>query len=198
MRSLYKKDGRKEKSNYRPISILSNVSKVHRSCLYDHIYDFFENTFLRYQRGFRKVFNTQNALLSVIEKMLLACGKKEISRVILTDLSKAFDCIGHDLLIAKLNAYGFDQWALNVIHNYLFGRMGSSFSDLLDILYGVPQGSIFGPFLFNINLCDLSLSGYSSEFTNFEDDTTPYEYGETCNEVINKLEDTIEKLFKWF
>ena len=152
---------------------------------------------------FRKGFNTQNALLSMVEKMLLARDKKEVCGAILTDLSKAFDCISYDLLIAKLNAYGFDKNALNVIHNYLFGRsqktkVGSSFSDLLDILYGVPQGSILGPLLFNVNLCDLFLCEYSSEFSNFADDTTPYECGKNYDEVINKLEDTIEKLFNWF
>ena len=118
----------------------------------------------------------------MVEKMLLARDKKEICGTILIDLSKAFDCISHDLLIAKSNAYGFDKNALNVIHNYLFGRsrktrVGLSFSDLFDILYGVPQSSILGSHLFNINLCDLFLFKYSSEFSNFADDTTPYECG---------------------
>ena len=94
------------------------------------------------------------------------------------DLLKAFDSISHDLLIAKLNADGFDQNALNVIYNYLFGRsqktkVNSSFRDLLGILYGVPQGSI-GPLLFNMNLCDLFLYEYSS-FSNVADDIIPYE-----------------------
>ena len=67
--------------------------------------------------------NTQNSLLSMVEKkMLLARDKKEVCGAILTDLSKAFYCISHDLLIAKLKAYGFDQNPLNVIHNHLFGR----------------------------------------------------------------------------
>ena len=125
-------------------------------CLYDQIYDFFENKFSRYQCGFRKSFNTQNALLSMVEKMLLVRDKKEVCGTI---LSKLFDCISHDLLIAKLNASGLDQNRLNVIHNYLSGRsrknkVSSSFSDLLDILHGVPQGAILGPLLFNKSLSE--------------------------------------------
>ena len=104
--------------------------------------------------------------------------------------------------MAKLDTYGFNQYALNVLHNYLFGRfqktkVGSSFSDLLDTLYSVPQGFILGPLLFNRNIYDLFMSEHSSEFTNFADNTTPYECGKNY-EVINKLEDTIEKLFNWF
>ena len=125
-------------------------------CLYDQIYDFFENKFSRYQCGFRKSFNTQNALLSMVEKMLLVRDKKEVCGTI---LSKLFDCISHDLLIAKWNASGLDQNGLNVIHNYLSGRsrknkVSSSFSDLLDILHGVPQGAILGPLLFNKSLSE--------------------------------------------
>ena len=61
-----------------------------------------------------------------------------------------------------------------------------------------PQGSILGLLLFNINLCDLFLSEYSSEITNFADDTTPYVCDKNYDEVINKLVDTIERLFNWF
>ena len=101
VRPLYNKGNRKEKSYYKPVGILSNVSKVYERCLYDPIYDFFENKFSRYQRRFRKGFNTQNAPLSMVEKMLLALDKKEVCGAILTYLSKAFDCINHDLLVAK-------------------------------------------------------------------------------------------------
>ena len=93
--------------------------------------------------------------------------KNEFCGAILTDLSKAFDCISYDLLIAKLDAYGFSYNSLNFIHNYLFGssqktNVGSSFSDLFDVLYGVPQCSILGPLLFNKSACQLFISEYSS------------------------------------
>ena len=108
-----------KKSNYRTVSIHSNISNVYDVCLYDQIYNFFENKSLTFQCGFLKGFNTQIALLLMKEEMLLVCDKKEICETILTYLSKTFDCISHDLLKAKLNAYGFDQ---KVIHNYLFRR----------------------------------------------------------------------------
>ena len=88
--------------------------------------------------------------------MKILCDNKQFCAAILTDLPKAFDCIPYDLLIAKLNAYGFDQEALKLIHCYLCDRsqkvkVGSSFSKELDILCGVLQRPVLGPLLFNHN-----------------------------------------------
>ena len=155
---LYKNNGRADKSNYRAISILSNVSKPYERCLYSQLYDYFDkNIFSKYQCGFRKCFSTQHTLLVMIEKMKTARDNKQFCATILTDLSKAFDCICHYLLIAKLNAYGVDRNALKLVYDYLSDRsqktkVGFSFSDYLGIIYGVPQGSILGPLLFNRSL----------------------------------------------
>ena len=88
------------------------------------------------------------------------CDNKEFCTAILKNLSKAFDCVYHDLLLAKLNAHGFDQNALKLIYDYLSDRsqktkVGSSFGAYLDIIYGVSQESILGSLLFNIDICDL-------------------------------------------
>ena len=159
VRPIYKKDGRTEKSNYRPISVLSNVSKIYERCLYEQMYSYFDKIFSKNQCGFRKGFNTQHILLAMIEKMKASRDNKQFCAAILTDLSKAFDCICYDLLIAKLNAYGFDKKALKLIYDYLNGRsqkikVVSSFSSELDISYGVPQGSTLCPLLFNIDISD--------------------------------------------
>ena len=143
------------------------------------------------------------SLLLMIEKNKIARDNKEFCTAIFTDLSKAFDCICHDLLIAKLNSYGFDRNALKLISDYLSDRLpetkaGSSFRAYLDIIYGVPQGSILESLLFNIDLCDLFFEDYSSDFASFADDTTPYDCGPTLNEVMNNHETTAEKMFEWF
>ena len=101
-------NGRKKKSKYRPISILSIVSKVFNRRLDDQLYDIFENKFSRYQCGFREGFIIQNALLTMVKKMLLSRHKKDVCGAILTDLSKAFACISHGQLRTKLNAFEFD------------------------------------------------------------------------------------------
>ena len=122
VRLLYKKDGKTEKSNYRPINILSNVSKIYERSLYDQIYSYFDKIFSIYQCGFCKGISTQHILLTMIEKMKISRDNKQFCATILTDLSKTFDYTPYDLFIAKLNAYGFDQEALKLIHNYLCDR----------------------------------------------------------------------------
>ena len=124
------------------------------------------------------------------EKMKASRDKKQFCGAILAELSKAFDCICHDLLIAKLNAYGPDKKALKLIYDY--GRsqktkVGSLFSSELDISYGVPQGSILGPLLFNINICDLLFVSITSDIASYAGDTTPYEYDQHCDNLIKQF-----------
>ena len=103
--------------NYKSASILSEVSKVYERCLYYLIYKFFEDRFSKNHCRFHKAFNTQNVLPHIEEKMLLARDIKEVFGAILTDLSKSFNRIIQDRLIAKLHAYGFDRNGLKVIHD---------------------------------------------------------------------------------
>ena len=104
IKPIYKKESRNEKENYRPVSILPNLSKIFERCMYDQLKDYFDKILSKYQCGFRKGFNTKHCLLAMIEKPAL-----------LTDLSKAFNCLPHDLLIAKLHAYGIKEGSLNLL-----------------------------------------------------------------------------------
>ena len=140
----------------------------------------------------------------MIEKMKEARDKNKVCATVLTDFSKAFDCLKHDLLIAKLHAFGFDYKSLRVMYAYLNNRVlvtkvGSYYSEILDIVFGVPQGSILDPLLLNINIIDLFLiEHYRSDLSSYADDTTPYNCGNTFLEVISDLETAIDNLFDWF
>ena len=142
------------------MSILPVISKIYERLMYDQMYKYFDQIFSKFQCGFRKGFSTQNCLLYMIENWKESLDQGGHYGALLTDLSKAFDCIMHDLLIAKLQAYGFDDDSLNFICNYFVDReqrikINSSFSTWSKIENGVPQGSILGPLLFSINILDM-------------------------------------------
>ena len=119
---------------------------------------------------------------------------------LLTNLSKAFECLNHERLTVKLNAYGFTLPALKLIHNYLSNRkqrvrVNNSHSLWQDILFGVPQGSILGPLLFNIILADLFFT-LNTEIANYADDTTPYAVSDNIDYLISSLEKSSKGLLK--
>ena len=97
-----------------------------------------------------KAISTQQFLLALLGKWKRAVDSGQMFGALLTDLSKAFDCLDHELLIAKLNAYGFSLPALKLVHDYLSNRkqrtkVNRTCSSWLEIVFGVPQGSMLGP-----------------------------------------------------
>ena len=116
---VFKKEEKLDKSNYRPVSILPVISKIYERLMYDQMYKYFDQIFSKFQCGFRKGFSTQNCLLYMIENWKESLDHGGHYGALLTDFSKAFDCIMHDLLIAKLQACGFDNDSLNFICNCL-------------------------------------------------------------------------------
>ena len=158
----FKKDDKTDKENYRPISILPNLSKVYERLMYDQMYHFFDQIFSKLQCGFRKGFSAEQCLIHMIEKWQTYLDTGGHGSALLTDLSKAFDCINHQYLIAKLIAYGLDTSSLYFLASYLEKRkqktkVNGSYSNFDDICGGVPQGSILGPLLLNRYICDYFL-----------------------------------------
>ena len=109
---VYKKGNRAVKENIRPVSILSNLSKVFEKCLYKQISPYFDKIISKYQCGFRNNHSAQHCLLALIEAWKSSVDDGKAFGSLLT---KAFDCLPHDLFIAKLQAYGFDTKALKLI-----------------------------------------------------------------------------------
>ena len=143
-----------------PVSTLSNISKICERCIYDQIQLFFDSFLSKYQCGFSTGYNTRHCLISLIEKWKKRVDNGGAFGALLTDLSKTFDWLPRELLITKLDAYGFDKSSLKLIHSYLSNKkqrvkINDRYSSWSEIFFGVPQGSILGPLLFNTFICDM-------------------------------------------
>ena len=200
---VYKKEENTNKSNYRPVSILPSVSNIFERLMHDQIFSYIDSHLSNYLCGFRKGYSTQYCLIAMLERWKKALDNQHLAGALLTDLSKAFDCLNHKLLIAKLEAYGFDYSSLALVYSYLSERkqrtkINNSFSRWVDITTGIPQGAILGPLLFNIYLNDIFFSAKEDNLTNYADDNTPYAINSTTDAIIGCLVEDTTKLLKWF
>lgn len=168
-------------SDLRVISILPTVSKIMEKFLYSQIYEFFtvNNLLPDIQCGFRAGRSTETALASMTTDILTAYDQGQCSALVLLDFSRAFDTISHELLCAKLKYFGFDDSSLFLIWNYLLNRnqrmrVNGRYSSSVDILSGVPQGSILGPLLFIIYTADVLNSIDGLKVQAYADDTQLY------------------------
>ena len=141
--SLHKKYNKSLKEN--------SLSKVFERSMLKQMSSFFDDIFSKYHHGFRKGFSTQQCLVTLLEKWERSSYKGKVFGALLPDLSKAFDCLNHDHLIAKLNAYVFSLSALRLIHGYLLKRKQStrtnnSYSTWMEIVLGYLKDQYFVPF----------------------------------------------------
>ena len=176
---IFKSGDRTNVTNYRPISMLSILSKIFENCIYSRLVTFFETNAILSDRqfGFRHGRSTADAILKVTEFINDSMDDQEISMCVFVDFRKAFDCINHAILLRKLECYGVRGVPLDLLSTYLSNRaqhvnINGSSSSVRYARLGVPQGSVLGPLLFLVyinDLCNIS-SNYMPVL--FADDTT--------------------------
>ena len=188
--------------NYRPVSVLNVFSKIYEKIMKSQIMAYFDNQLSNFLSAYRKGYGTQHVLMRLLEEWKNNLGKGYVVGAILLNLSKAFDCVPHDLLLAKLHAYGFGIEALEYIYSYLSKRKQSTkineTFNLLDfILSGVPQGSVLRPILFNLLINDLFYFIKTCNVHNYADDTTLSTFSNSVPRLIKLLEKETDVTLTW-
>lgn len=201
---LYKEGDANEPCNFRPISLLCIMSKVLEKVVSDQLCDYLEtnNILSNTQHGFRKHLSTETALTKICERIHVNIDENKISLLTLCNLSKAFDSVSHELLIKKMINYGIDDFWFN---DYLTARtqsvkISNHISSKHEVEYGVPQGSILGPILFNIFVNDLAEVNYSDMLVQYADDAQYLHSGKIDNlaEIIGRAERNLVEVNKYF
>ena len=179
------------------------MSKIYERFIHDCLSSYAESFLSKFISAYRKSYSSNHVLLRLKENWKKSLDNKNFVGTVLMDLSKAFDCVPHDLLVAKLHAYGLSKDGVTFIYSYLKRRkQGVKINDTESIfqilLSGVPQGSILGPILFNIFINDLFLFINEVELANFADDNTLYTSKKDVEEVLKVLEKESKSAIDWF
>ena len=201
---IHKGGSKIDVQNYRPISLLSAFSKIFEKIMYTRLYDFLShnNILIDNQFGFRKGRSCEHALLTAHNEILTSLNKKQTSMLLLIDFSKAFDMVDHEILLSKLKHYGIRGIAHAWIKSYLSDRkqyvaLNNKKSSILDMIYGVPQGSILGPLLFIIYINDIPKICQAAKFVLYANDANILITGKNMSEIENSFKTLAKNLETW-
>ena len=201
---LYKSGDVTDPSNYRPISILSNLSKPMEKHMNKHLQTHLAKYNLLHdsQSGFRPLHSCHTALVTMLDKWLTHINEDNLCGVLFVDFAKAFDCIEHSLLLRKLKHYHIQSSTLQLLTSFVTDRqqsvcVGKVTSSSAEIRNGVPQGSVLGPLLFSIYINDLPLHISNSDCGMFADDTTLHTSNKKLKPLATSLQNTANELQAW-
>lgn len=191
--------------DFRNISLQCVQSKIAESILQEQMRSYIDAILPPQQSAFRQNYSTTTLCVSVVDDILKEYDRGNITALVMLDMTKAFDCLNHDLLLAKLSHYGFNAGILSWFSSYFSNRKQYvrldefHISDLREVRSGVPQGSILGPLLFNLYIADLSRSFESSKFYLYADDIQLFSSfnNENAQQCISSLNSDLDNVNIW-
>ena len=204
IRPLHKGGDSKLKNHYRPISILSFISKVFEKLMYIRISCFLtDNDILcSHQFGFRSGLSTSDAIVEYLDCVYKSIDRNNVFFTLFLDFRRAFDTVNHDILLLKLFHYGVRGVAHEWFRSYLLDRnqyveIDGAKSSYARMNLGVPQGAVLGPLLFLIYINDMYMSCKNLKFIHYADDTTAFISGPNHNDVIAIINEDLDRLYIW-
>lgn len=200
---LFKKNSKTDVGNYRPVSILCNISKIFEHIVYEQVEKYVSEHDLLYelQSGFRPGYSTDTCLIHLMDYIKMQSENGNYTGMVMLDLQKAFDTVDHAILMSKLKCMGFNDVTLNWFSSYLTGRsqvcdVDGVLSESKEITCGVPQGSILGPLLFLIYVNDMS-AAVNCKLLLYADDSALMVSGKEVDDIEQTLSRELESVRDW-